>query len=326
MARSAKPNVGVIGLGLIGSRVAANLRKAGYQVWVWSRSPRPEPNFLSSAAEVAESAKQIQIFVSDGAALLETVKAMAPALGPEHVVINHTTVSPAETVAASHVVQERHAKYLDAPFTGSRDAAAAGEIVFYIGGDAGALEKVRPQLEVNARAILPVGEIGQAAALKIAMNVIIAVSTAAYSEALAIIDRSGIPLYKLGEAFQLHGANSALGNMKLPGMIKGNFEPSFALKHMFKDVQIALNMASEYGIDLPASTAFAGAAMSGLQSGWAEEDFTVLARQYGFPNADHEIPEGTFPAGGAQSESGSATSASVAPAKKGIFPLFGPKS
>ncbi len=57
MARSVKQNVGVIGLGIIGSRVAANLRKAGYQTWVWNRTPRPEPNFLSSAAEVAESAK-----------------------------------------------------------------------------------------------------------------------------------------------------------------------------------------------------------------------------------------------------------------------------
>src|SRR5882757_7212134 len=100
MARPAKHNAGVIGLGLIGSRVAANLRKAGYQVWVWNRSPRPEPNFLSSSAEVAESAKIIQIFVSDGDALIQTIQAMAPALGPEHVVLNHATTSPKETLEA----------------------------------------------------------------------------------------------------------------------------------------------------------------------------------------------------------------------------------
>ncbi len=81
MARPAKPNAGVIGLGIIGSRVAANLRKAGNQVWVWNRSPRPEPNFLSSPAEVAESAKIIQIFVSDGPALMDVLTAMAPVLG-----------------------------------------------------------------------------------------------------------------------------------------------------------------------------------------------------------------------------------------------------
>ena len=80
MARPARQNAGVIGLGIIGSRVAANLRKAGYQTWVWNRTPRPEPNFLSSAAEVAESARVVQIFVSDGPALIETLEAMAPAL------------------------------------------------------------------------------------------------------------------------------------------------------------------------------------------------------------------------------------------------------
>ena len=69
MPRTIRQNAGVIGLGIIGSRVAANLRKAGFQTWVWNRTPRPEPNFLSSACEVAESAKIIQIFVSDGPAL-----------------------------------------------------------------------------------------------------------------------------------------------------------------------------------------------------------------------------------------------------------------
>jgi hypothetical protein len=70
MARQVKPSAGVIGLGIIGSRVVAVLRQKGYQVWLHNRSPRPEPNFLSSPAEVAESVKHIQIFVSDGEALI----------------------------------------------------------------------------------------------------------------------------------------------------------------------------------------------------------------------------------------------------------------
>ena len=116
MARSVKQNAGVIGLGIIGSRVAANLRKAGYQTWVWNRTPRPEPNFLSSAAEVAESAKIIQVFVSDGPALLETVESMAPVLGPEHIVLNHATIAPKETLEAARIVTDRHANYLGCTF------------------------------------------------------------------------------------------------------------------------------------------------------------------------------------------------------------------
>lgn len=322
MARFARPNAGVIGLGLIGSRVATNLRKAGHQVWVWNRTPQPQPNFLASAAEVAESAKHIQIFVSDGPALLEVVTAMSPALGPEHIIINHTTVSPKETLAAAEVVHGRHAKYLDAPFTGSRDAAEAGQIVFYIGGEAAVLEKVRSQLEVNARAIVPMGEIGQAAAVKIATNLIVAVTVGAYAEALCLLEKSGVPLYKLGEALSDHVARSGLTDMKIPGMIAGSFDPRFSLKHMFKDVQIALSMAEEFGVELPEATSFAGTAMAGLQAGWGDLDFSSVAGHYGFSNADNEIPDGIFAAPAAPAATNGEADSS---GKKKRLPIFGRK-
>jgi len=323
MARPGKSNAGVIGLGLIGSRVAANLRQAGYQVWVWNRSPRPEPNFLSSPSEIAESAKIIQIFVSDGPALLQTVQAMAPALGPEHVVLNHATTSPKETLEAARIVQERNAGYLDAPFTGSRDAAAAGQIVYYIGGDAAVLEKVRPQLEVTAKAILPMGEIGQAAAMKIATNLIVAVSVGAFAEAMCLLEKSGVPLYKIGEALQHHAVHSPLVDLKVPGMIAADFDPRFSLKHMFKDVQIALAMAAEHGVELPETAAFAGSAMAGLQNGWGDMDFSSIARHYGYSNAENEIPEAVFSAPVVSSSNGD--TALPPKEKKKFFPLFGRK-
>jgi len=323
MARSAKPNAGVIGLGIIGSRVADNLRKAGYQVWVWNRSPRPEPNFLSSASEVAESAKIIQIFVSDGPALIETIRAMETSLGPEHVILNHATVSPKETLEAARIVNDRHAQFLDAPFTGSRDAAAAGQIAFYIGGESGALEKARAQLEVNAKAILPIGDVGQATAMKVATNLIVAATIGAYAEAMCLVEKSGIPLYKISEALQHHVVHSPLADMKLPGMISNNFDPRFSLKHMFKDIQIALAMAEEHGVELPEASAYAGAAMAGLQNGWGDMDFSVVARHYGFPNEENEVPEGTFAPAAVSSPEGEASPAPKE--KKKIFPLFGRK-
>jgi len=162
--KSATSAVGVIGLGIIGSRVVANLRRTGYQVWLWNRTVRPEPNFLSSPAEVAEASKVIQIFVSNGEALLSVVRNMAPALTPAHVVINHATVSPSETLQAAEIVKDRQAAFLDAPFTGSRDAAGRGELFFYIGGEEEVLEAARPVLEVSATGIRHIGAIGHASA------------------------------------------------------------------------------------------------------------------------------------------------------------------
>jgi len=291
MARPLKPSAGVIGLGIIGSRVVAVLRQKGFQVWLHNRSPRPEPNFLSSPAEVAESVKHIQIFVSDGDALLAVVRQLAPALTPDHVIMNHATVSPHQTREAAEVVGARHAKFLDAPFTGSRDAAAAGELIYYIGGEASVLAAVRPLLAASSKGILEIGEVGQASVVKIATNLISASAVEALAEAHALLDKSGIDLRKLSLALQSNVSHSALADAKIPVMLSGDFEPRFSLKHMFKDVQLALGLAAEKDIDLPAASAFAGAAMAGIQQGWGDLDFSVVSRFYGFPGQGHPLPE-----------------------------------
>lgn len=285
------PAVGVIGLGIIGSRVAACLRRSGYQVWLWNRTVRPEPNFLSSPAEIAEASRHIQIFVSNGEALHSVLRAMLPALTSEHVILNHATVSPADTLTAAAIVAEKHAAFLDAPFTGSRDAAAAGQLVYYIGGDARALDRVRPQLEASSKQILEIGTIGQASVVKVATNLISANAVAAVSEALALLDRYGVELHKLPLALENNAARSGVSDLKLPCMLEADFDPRFSLKNMFKDVQIGLAMAEEKDIELPAAGAFAGIAMAGLQRGWGDEDFSVISRFYDFPGQGHTLPE-----------------------------------
>ena len=124
MARKTKLNVGIIGLGIIGSRMAANLRTAGFQVYVWNRTPKPAPNFLASPAEVAELCDTIQLVVADAPALLSTLEALGSVLAPRHTVICSATVGSAATLEAARIVTARGAKFLDAPFTGSKTAAA----------------------------------------------------------------------------------------------------------------------------------------------------------------------------------------------------------
>lgn len=160
--------------------------------------------------------------------------------------------------------------------------------------------------------------------MKIATNLIVAVTAGAYAEALCLLEKSGIPLYKIGEAVRGHIVHSAFADMKMPAMISGDFEPRFSLKHMFKDVQIALAMAEEFGVELPETAAYAGSAMAGLQNGWGDLDFSSVARHYGFPSEENELPETAFAAPQAASSDGEP--AVVPKEKKKIFPLFGPKS
>ncbi len=282
-----KPPVGVIGLGLIGSRVAANLRRAGHDVWGWSRSPKPEPGFLASAAEVAETADLLLFFVSDGPALLENLRAIEPVLAARHLVINCATVAPGEAREAAAIAAGVSAGFLDAPFTGSREAAAAGQLVHFLSGPAESIERAEPILSVSARALLTVGpEIGQASAIKLATNLLAAAQVQALAEALALLDSQGVGGGKFAEIFAQHGTRSKLGDMKLPGMIAGDFDTHFALKHMRKDMRLALGVAAQAGLDLPATVATAAALDSGQDRGWGEHDYSAVARHYAFPGRE----------------------------------------
>src|SRR5437762_14339878 len=97
-------NVGVVGLGIIGRGIAGHLRRKGFSVFVWNRSPRPVPNFVGSPAELAGLCNYIQTFVSDDAALLQTVEQLSEKLTPRHVILAHSPVAPASMRAAADLV------------------------------------------------------------------------------------------------------------------------------------------------------------------------------------------------------------------------------
>jgi 3-hydroxyisobutyrate dehydrogenase-like beta-hydroxyacid dehydrogenase len=282
MARRAKKNVGVIGLGIIGSRVADNLRRQNFHVFVWNRNPRPVPNFVGAPAELAEMCDYIQIFVSDDDALLDVVRQMAPALGPRHIVIAHPTVAPHSMRTAADLVERRGARFVEAPFTGSKMGAEKGELVFYVAGDEVALKEARPILEASSKEIIQIGEIGQATVVKLATNIVTGASVQALAEGLALINQAGIPSEKFVEALQNNASYSKTLSMKLPKMIQGNFEPHFALKHMLKDMLIASRLGLSHHLELAATAAARDRLLEQEQRGYAEEDFSVIARKY-FP-------------------------------------------
>jgi 3-hydroxyisobutyrate dehydrogenase-like beta-hydroxyacid dehydrogenase len=323
MEKSQKTSVGVIGLGIIGSRIAAALRRDGHSVFVWNRSPRAEPNFLASAREVAESADLLQLFVRDGEALLEVIRSMGTALGESHVVMNHATVGPAETLEAARLVGERGASFLDAPFTGSRDAATEGQLVYYIGGEESVLERAMPVLKVSAKVILQMGPVGAATYVKVATNMISAAEIGVLSEALALLARGGVPLPRLMEALQHNVANSGVISAKLPLMLSGDFTPRFSTKNMLKDLQIALRSVEGKGIDLPVTSATAGALMGAVQAGWGEDDFASLARHYPYAGTVKDLTDQPTSSSSESKENKVAKRDSSKTEKKKLFGIFG---
>ena len=239
--------VGVLGLGIIGSRVAEACRRAGVAVVAWNRTRRRGQPALTTPMEVAQAARVLQIFVTDDAALASVVEALLPALTKHHVVLNCSTVSLDATRAAAAAVATTGAAFLDAPFTGSKNAAAAGELVYYIGGPAAVLERVRWALEPSAKAIVPLGRVGDATVIKIATNLVSAIAVEALSEALGIVTAHGIGADAFLAAMEHNANSSGLSRMKLPGMVAGRFEPHFSLKNMWKDAGFAEQLAQAVG-------------------------------------------------------------------------------
>jgi 3-hydroxyisobutyrate dehydrogenase-like beta-hydroxyacid dehydrogenase len=271
-------SIGILGLGIIGSRVAENLRQAGHTVQVWSHTARAIEGAQPSPQAVAGAAKVIQIFVRDGQALLQAVRDMQPMLTAEHVIINHATVSKEQTLAAADLCQEKGAAFLDAPFTGSKMAAQNAKLVYYIGGSAEVLERVRSILEISSTKILPLGEVGDAMVLKIVTNLVTAVTVKAVAEAAAITHSQGIPLPHLLTALENNANYSALIGMKLPAIIKEDFEAHFSLRNMLKDADFARDLAAQAELPTPALDCTAAVMRNGVTAGHGDEDFSIIGK------------------------------------------------
>ena len=281
MSNASVKTVGVAGLGIIGSRVAANLRAKGFDVRVWNRTRREnEPGFVESVEVLARESEVIQIFVRDAKALRDVVAAMSPALTKGKTVINSATVSLQATKDVCKLVKKTGAEFLDTPFTGSKDAASNGQLIYYAGGPAKVLERVRPVLEASSKVIMPAGDVGAATVLKIATNMVSAVTVQALAEALGVVEAGGVPLEMFQQAMENNANCSALVRMKLPGMIRRDFTPHFSLKNMLKDARYALALAGQGNMEVPVTTA-AAACMAGLEAaGRGDEDYSVLAEHY----------------------------------------------
>ncbi|HEY2125481.1 MAG TPA: NAD(P)-dependent oxidoreductase [Chthoniobacterales bacterium] len=283
MSQRTRKNVGIIGLGIIGSRVRDVLRRKNFHVFVWNRTPRPVPNFVGAPAELAEMCDTVQIFVSDDEALDHVVRQLSPGLTPRHVIIAHSTVAPHSMMAVAEIVERKGARFVEAPFTGSKEAAEKGELVYYVGGDEAALREVRPILQASSKQVLEIGTVGQATTIKLATNMVTAATVQAAAEALALVHANGVPLEKFLTAMQGNGSNSTTLNMKLPKMVRREFDAHFSVKHMLKDMQIAGRLGLSHHLELGISAAARDRLLEQLQNGHGDDDYSAIIRKF-FPD------------------------------------------
>ena len=270
--------ISVLGLGIIGSAWAKNLIADGHEVRCWNRTPKEFPNFHASIQEAVEGAEAIFIVVADPPAVQSVLDQIQPRLGPGILVIQSSTISAKWTLLFAEQVQRTGALFLEAPFTGSKPAAEQRQTVYYLGGEPEVVEKARPILEPIASAILHIGPLGSASTLKLAMNLNIAGVAQSLCESLTLCRAAGIPDEIYFSALARNASRSGVSDLKGPKLRERDYTPQFSLKHMTKDLRLAMETATDLSVSLDQTGHLKDIYDQGMDAGWAEDDFIGLMR------------------------------------------------
>jgi len=271
-------NISILGLGIIGSAWAENLITDGHRVRCWNRSPKEFPNFHASIREAVEGAQFIIVVVADPPAVQSVLEQILPVLGSGQLVIQSSTISAKWTLRFADMVQKTGAAFLEAPFTGSKPAAEARQTVFYLGGDPEVVALARPVLDPLSGTIQHIGPLGSASSLKLAMNLNLANMAQALAESLTLSRAAGIPDDIYFAALSRNAGRSGLSDLKEPKFRQHDYSPQFSLKHMGKDLRLAIETAMDLGLSLDQTARLVATYSKGTAAGWQEDDFVGLIR------------------------------------------------
>lgn len=270
----------------MGTAMAANLLKAGNEVTVWNRTmekcrPLVDQGAHQSAspAEVIAQCDITFAMVSDPAAakalcfdeggVLETI-----ALGKAY--IDVSTVDPAVSIDIAEAVTERGGRFLEAPVSGSKKPAEDGALVFLCAGDESLYHEAAPALNIMGKKSFYLGEVGRAAQMKLVINMIMGTMMAGFGEGLALGDKLGLDMTDILRVLAEGAINNPMFQLKGPQMLENNFQPAFPLKHMQKDLRLALLLGDQCSQPLYTACAANTSFIKARGAGCADEDFSAV--------------------------------------------------
>jgi len=250
--------LGYIGLGIMGGGMARNLLAAGHDVVVWNRSPgRAEAlgaagaHVAASPADVARRAGIVLLCVSDTPDVEDLVHrpdGILAGLTPGSVVVDHSTISPSATRRLAAAVAAAGGTWLDAPVSGGSEGAEKGTLSIMVGGDAGALARVRPLLAAYGTTITHVGPVGAGQTTKLVNQILVVVTALGISEALLLAEASDLDLDAVLGAVSGGAAGSWMLSHRGPQMVARDWRPGFTIDLQVKDLRLVREAADELGV------------------------------------------------------------------------------
>ncbi|KAG0459496.1 hypothetical protein HPP92_022624 [Vanilla planifolia] len=278
--------VGFLGLGIMGSPMALNLLRSGCDITVWNRTKsKCDPlislgaKYEASPAEVASACNVTFAMLADPESAFDVAcgpngaaKGMAPGKG-------YVDVSTVDCVTSKSIckhVKDRGGAFLEAPVSGSKKPAEDGQLIFLTAGDKPLYDTVGPLLDIMGKFRLYLGEVGNGAAMKLIVNMIMGSMMATFSEGLLLSEKVGLDPNTLVEVISQSAIGAPMFSVKGPPMVKSQYPTAFPLKHQQKDLRLGLSLAESVSQPVPIAAVANELYKVAKSRGLSEEDFSAV--------------------------------------------------
>jgi 3-hydroxyisobutyrate dehydrogenase-like beta-hydroxyacid dehydrogenase len=280
--------IGFVGLGIMGSRMAANLRRAGYELTVYNRTRERAQTWadehggtvVATPAEVGAASDVVVTMVVDGAQVQEVLlgeRGVAEGAAEGTLCVDMSTIAPGDSRRIAGELAQRGIAFVDAPVTGSSPKAADGTLTIMAGGATKDFERARPLFEAMGELIVHVGEqVGQGEMVKLINNAVAAANAHTLAQALVVGRATGVDLDALTQVMGAGSGGSAMLALKATPMREHDYSTLFKLEHMLKDVRLCLEEGQAAGVPFPAAAAVREALGAGMGRGLGDADFAAV--------------------------------------------------
>jgi len=279
--------IGFIGLGIMGSRMAANLRKKGHELIVHNRTKDKAQPLLDQGASWAESPAEVAKHVNIIFTMLSKPDAVAEValigkhsflhkLPPKSLWIDCSSVNPSFSKLMAVEAKERKVHFLDAPVAGSKGPAEQAQLLFFVGGDSADVAAAKPLLECMGKAVYHIGGHGMGSAMKMVNNILLGQAMVAFSEALVFGESLGITKQAIFDTLASSPAMAPFLNFKRKKLEQNDFSVEFPLQWMHKDLHLAAETAYETGAALPSANCAKELFALAMRAGLGEKDFSAV--------------------------------------------------
>src|SRR3954470_4229135 len=280
--------ISYLGLGTMGSGMASNLLKTGYQLTVWNRSPERCEPFAKKGARIAdtpaEAVRDVELVMyslGNDQAVEEVVfgpKGILSGINEGQITMDMSTVLPATSLREQEAYAKHGVNFLDAPVFGSRQESADAKLWIMAAGNKAIFEKVKPVLEHLGQTIHYLGKNGNATAMKLVGNLMVALELEALAEGLVLAQKAGLDLNTVMEVVKVADFRSPLLVSNGQNILKRDFSPSFALKLMLKDADLITKFSESLESPTPALPVVQKNLESAVALGFGEENASAIIR------------------------------------------------